>query len=152
MKPRQKRLVFVLLALVGVAFAFVLVNSALQSNISYFYSPTQVANNEAPIGQVIRIGGMVKEGTLKRLGDGLTSEFVIRDNDAEVTSQYTGILPDLFKEGQGAVAKGQLNEEGLFVASEVLAKHDENYLPPEVADAMKKSHAEGVNDMQEKAQ
>lgn len=152
MKPRQKRLVFILLALVGVAVAAFLANSALQSNISYFYNPTQIANGEAPKHQVIRIGGMVKEGSMKRLDDGLTVAFIITNHNDEAAIQYTGILPDLFKEGQGAVVKGKLNDKKVMIASEVLAKHDENYLPPEVADAMEKARADSANKTQEKAQ
>ncbi len=152
MKTRHKRIVFVFLALAGVIFAYFLVNSALQSNISYFFSPSQVAAKEAPLDQVIRIGGMVKEGTLQRQPDGLTVEFVVTDNAADVTARYTGILPDLFKEGQGAVAKGRLGQDGIFYAEEVLAKHDESYVPPEVADAMKTAHDKGTGEMQEKTQ
>ena len=149
MKPRQKRAVFVVLALVGVGLAYLLVNSALQSNISYFFSPSEVVNKEilddqrirlgdkvVDKDQVIRIGGMVKKGSLQRQPDGLTVEFVVTDNAADVTARYTGILPDLFKEEQGAVAKGKLGQDGIFYAEEVLAKHDESYVPPEVADAM----------------
>ena len=152
MKPRQKRIVFVLIALVAVAAAGYLANSALQSNISYFYNPTQIVNGEAPKDQVIRIGGMVKEESIKRLGDGLTVAFIITNHNDEAAIQYTGILPDLFKEGQGAVVKGKLNSENVLIASEVLAKHDENYLPPEVADAMEKAKADRNNTTQETAQ
>jgi cytochrome c-type biogenesis protein CcmE len=152
MKPRKKRIVFVLLGLLGVALAYVLANSALQSNISYFYSPSQVAANEAPLDQVIRIGGMVKKGSLQRQADGLTVEFVITDEAADVTTRYTGILPDLFKEEQGAVAKGKLGQDGIFVAEEVLAKHDESYVPPEVADAMEAAKEAKAAEQQEKAQ
>ncbi len=149
MKPRQKRIVFVLIALVAVGAAGFLANSALQSNISYFYNPTQIVNGEAPKGQVIRIGGMVKEGSMKRLDDGLTVAFIITNHNDEAAAQYTGILPDLFKEGQGAVAKGKLNEDNVLIASEVLAKHDEDYLPPEVADAMDKARAASAQSTQE---
>ena len=152
MKPRQKRIVFVLLALVSVSVAAFLANMALQSNISYFYNPTQVANGEAPKGQVIRIGGMVKVGSIKRLDDGLTVAFIITNHNDEAAVQYTGILPDLFKEDQGAVVKGLLNEDNVLIASEVLAKHDENYMPPEVADAMDKARADNANKTQETAQ
>jgi cytochrome c-type biogenesis protein CcmE len=155
MKPRNKRIAFVVLGLVGVGLAYLLANSALQSNISYFFSPSQVAAKEAPLDQVIRIGGMVKKGTLQRQADGLTVEFVITDEAADVTTRYTGILPDLFKEEQGAVAKGKLGQDGIFYAEEVLAKHDESYVPPEVADAMqtaKDKKAAEQAEQQEKAQ
>lgn len=152
MKSRNKRFVFVILGLVGVGLAYLLANSALQSNISYFFSPSQVAANEAPLDQVIRIGGMVKKGTLQRQPDGLTVEFVITDEAADVTTRYTGILPDLFKEEQGAVAKGKLGQDGIFYAEEVLAKHDESYVPPEVADAMQAAKDKKAAEQQEKAQ
>lgn len=165
MKPRQKRAVFAVLALVGVGFAYLLVNSALQSNISYFFSPSEIANKEViddqriRLGnkiidkdQVIRIGGMVKKGTLQRQPDGLTVEFVVTDEAADVTARYTGILPDLFKEEQGAVAKGKLGQDGIFYAEEVLAKHDEAYVPPEVADAMEAAKQSKAGTTQEAAQ
>lgn len=152
MKPRQKRMVFVAMGLVGVVLAYFLVNSALQSNISYFFSPSQVEAKEAPLNQVIRIGGEVKKGTLKRQEDGLTVHFVMTDKVAEVTTSYTGILPDLFKEEQMAVAKGKLKEDGIFYAEEVLAKHDESYVPPEVAAAMKEAQEKKAKSEQEATQ
>jgi cytochrome c-type biogenesis protein CcmE len=137
MKPRQKRLILVLLAVVGVGLASILVTRALRSNMAYFFTPTQILSGEAPQGQLMRIGGMVKEGSMRRLADGLTVEFIVTDTVSDVLVRYTGILPDLFKEGQGAVAKGKVNDQRIFVAEEVLAKHDESYMPPEAADALK---------------
>ena len=144
MKPRQKRMVLILLALVGVGIAATLGTVALRSNLSYYYSPVQVAAGEAPTDQVIRIGGLVKEGSMKREPGDLTLEFVVTDNKAETTVRYAGILPDLFKEGTGMVGKGRLKEDGIFYADEVLAKHDEDYLPPEVQDSLETAHEEGV--------
>ena len=137
MKSRQKRLALVILAIVGVGLASVLVTNALRSNMAYFFTPTQILAGEAPEGQLMRIGGMVKEGTLKRIADGLTVEFIVTDTVSDVIVQYTGILPDLFREGQGVVARGKVNQQRLFVAEEVLAKHDESYMPPEAMEALK---------------
>lgn len=137
MKARSKRLILVLVAVAGVALASVLVTQALRSNMAYFFTPTQIVTGEAPLGELMRIGGMVKEGSLKRIGDGLTAEFLITDTASDVIVRYTGILPDLFKEGQGAVARGRVTEDKIFVAEEVLAKHDEKYMPPEAAEALK---------------
>jgi len=137
MKPRQKRLILVLLAIVGVGLASVLVTNALRSNMAYFFTPTQILSGEAPEDQLMRIGGMVKEGSMKRVADGLTVEFVVTDTASDVVVQYTGILPDLFREGQGVVARGKVNPDRLFVAEEVLAKHDESYMPPEAMEALK---------------
>jgi len=137
MKPRHKRMVFAGVALVGVAIAAVLVITALRSNIAYFFSPSQVVANEAPADQVFRVGGMVREGSLKKDASSLKIEFVVTDNVADVRIKYEGILPDLFKEGQGTVARGRLGGDGAFYAEEVLAKHDEAYMPPEVTEAMK---------------
>jgi cytochrome c-type biogenesis protein CcmE len=137
MKARSKRLILVLLAVTGVALASVLVTQALRSNMAYFFTPTQIISGEAPLGELMRIGGMVKEGSLKRIGDGLTAEFLVTDTVSDVVVRYTGILPDLFKEGQGAVARGRVTEGNVFVAEEVLAKHDEKYMPPEAIEALK---------------
>ncbi|MBF0674573.1 cytochrome c maturation protein CcmE [Pseudomonas sp.] len=133
---RKKRLIIVLAIIVGVGAAVGLALSALQQNINLFYTPTQIANGEVPEGVRIRAGGMVKEGSLKRSEDSLLVEFVAGDGAAEVTMRYQGILPDLFREGQGIVALGRLNADGVLVADEVLAKHDENYMPPEVTQAL----------------
>ena len=144
MKPRHKRFAFIGLGLVVVVVATWLVMNALKSNLSLFHTPTEVANGEVPKGRPFRIGGMVEDGSLKREGDGLTVHFVVTDTAKRVPVTYKGIWPDLFKEGKGAVAQGQLAPDGTFVASEVLAKHDENYMPPEAAAAMAKAKASGA--------
>jgi cytochrome c-type biogenesis protein CcmE len=141
MTSRQKRFAFIGLGLVVLGVATVLVLNAFQKNLVFFFTPTMVANGEAPKGQSFRIGGMVEDGSLKRENDGLTVHFVVTDTAKSVPVTYKGILPDLFKEGKGAVAQGQLAADGTFVASEVLAKHDENYMPPEAAEAMAKAKA-----------
>lgn len=146
MKARQKRLVLVGLAILGVGAAATLALTALQSNISYFFSPTQVMANEAPADHVFRLGGLVSEGSVKRAEDGLTVTFDVTDTLQTVKVSYTGILPDLFKEGQGAVARGRLGSDRVFYAEEVLAKHDEEYMPPEVADTLATAHAQGMTE------
>ena len=141
MKSRHQRIALILggLAILGLIVALVL--NAFQSNLVFFFSPTQVIAGEAPKGKPFRIGGMVKEGSLERQSDGITLRFVITDTEQDLTVSYRSILPDLFKEGKGAVAQGRLDEQGVFVASEVLAKHDENYMPPEAAQAVGDAHA-----------
>ena len=136
MKPRQKRLAIAagVFAAVGVAAALVL--NAFQSNLVFFYSPSQIASHEAPSARTFRLGGLVEKGTLKR--DGTVASFVVTDTAKSVQVRYDGILPDLFKEGKGVVAQGQLQGD-VFVAREVLAKHDENYMPPEAAEALKRA-------------
>jgi len=143
-KPRHKRIALITggLAVLGLVVALVL--NAFQSNLVFFFSPTQVAAGEAPRGKPFRIGGMVKDGTIKREPDGVTLRFVVTDTEKEMTVAYKGILPDLFKEGKGAVAQGRLGDDGVFVASEVLAKHDENYMPPEAAQAVGDAHARAL--------
>jgi len=141
MKPRHKRFIFIGLGLLALAGASMLILNAFQKNLVFFYTPTAVANGEAPKGQGFRIGGMVEEGSLTREGDGLTVHFVMTDTAKRVPVTFKGILPDLFKEGKGAVAQGQLGADGTFLASEVLAKHDENYMPPEAAEALAKAKA-----------
>jgi cytochrome c-type biogenesis protein CcmE len=136
MKPRQKRLALVLGGLAALGIAVALVLTAFNQNLVFFYSPTQVANHEAPLGKAFRIGGLVEEGSIKRQPDGLTVAFVVTDTAKHIPVVYTGILPDLFKEGKGVVAQGKLGEDGVFRAHEVLAKHDENYMPPEAAHAI----------------
>ncbi len=140
MKPRHKRLALIGagLALLGGA-AFLILN-AFQSNLVFFYSPSQVVAREAPQGRTFRIGGLVQAGSLQREGDGLTVRFTVTDTAKSVPVTYTGILPDLFKEGKGVVAQGDLGPDGVFHAREVLAKHDENYMPPEAAEAVEKAH------------
>ena len=144
MKTRHKRLALIAggLAVLGLIVALVL--NAFQSNLVFFFSPTQVAAGEAPKAKAFRVGGLVKENSLRREADGVTVRFVITDIENDVTVAYKGILPDLFREGKGAVAQGKLGDDGLFVASEVLAKHDENYMPPEAAQALGDAHARGV--------
>ena len=134
MKPRQKRAALILggLAAVGLATYFVL--NAFQSNLVFFFSPSQVAAGEAPVNRTFRIGGMVREGSVKR--NDLTVAFDVTDTVKTVSVSYTGILPDLFREGKGVVAQGKLGTDGHFTASEVLAKHDENYMPPEAQHAV----------------
>ncbi|MEQ1680157.1 MAG: cytochrome c maturation protein CcmE [Nitrospira sp.] len=144
MKPRHKRFAFIGLGLVVLGVATVLILNAFQSNLVFFFTPTQVVSGEAPHGRSFRIGGMVEDGSLVRENDGLTVHFTVTDTAKRVSVTYKGILPDLFKEGKGAVAQGQLGVDGTFVASEVLAKHDENYMPPEVADALAKAKASGA--------
>jgi cytochrome c-type biogenesis protein CcmE len=141
LKTRHKRIALILggLAILGLVAALVL--NAFQSNLVFFFSPTQVAAGEAPRGKSFRIGGLVKEGSIKREADGVTLRFVMTDTEKDMTVAYRGILPDLFKEGKGAVAQGKLGEDGVFSASEVLAKHDENYMPPEATKAVGDAHA-----------
>ena len=139
MKPRQKRFVFIIVGVVAVAIAVGLVLNALKNNVSLYFTPTQVFNNEAPQGRSFRIGGLVEEGSVKRGDDGLTVKFSITDTHKHVSVVYKGILPDLFKEGKGVVAQGRMEADGMMHAEEVLAKHDENYMPPEAADAIKKA-------------
>ena len=134
MKPRHKRAAIIIGALAALGIAAYFVLNAFQSNLVFFFSPTQVAAGEAPKNRTFRIGGLVKEGSVKR--DNLTVSFVVTDTSKDVPTTYTGILPDLFKEGKGVVAQGKL-QDGVFVAKEVLAKHDENYMPPEAAEALK---------------
>ncbi len=144
MKPRHKRFVFIGLGLLALGVATVLVLNAFQSNLVFFFTPTQVASGEVPQGKSFRIGGMVEDGSLVRENDGLTVRFSVTDTAKSVPVTYKGILPDLFKEGKGAVAQGQLGADGTFIASEVLAKHDENYMPPEAAEALAKAKASGA--------
>ncbi|WP_027857808.1 cytochrome c maturation protein CcmE [Marinobacterium jannaschii] len=140
MNPKRKqRLMIVLFIVFGVGIAVGLTMYALSQNINLFYSPTQIAEGEAPEKARIRAGGMVVEGSVKRDPESLRVSFALTDYQETVDVEYTGILPDLFREGQGIVAQGSLDNRGVFQAVEVLAKHDENYMPPEVADALEKS-------------
>jgi len=138
LKARHKRLGLVVIGLVIIGAATALVLNALEGNLSYFFSPTEVVGGEAPKDHVFRLGGMVQKDSVKRAEGDLTVHFVVTDMHKTVNVAYSGILPDLFEEGQGVIAQGKLGSDGTFVADEVLAKHDENYMPPEVADAMKK--------------
>ena len=141
MTPRKKRMVLVGIILLGVGTAAALAVSAFRQNMLYFFSPTQVAGGEAPLGHPFRLGGLVENGSLQRAGDGLTVRFIVTDTAHRIPVTYSGILPDLFREGQGIVALGKLGSDGGFSADEVLAKHDENYMPPEVAAALKTAGA-----------
>lgn len=141
MKPRQKRFVFIVVAVVALALVIALVLNALKDNVSLYFTPTQVYNKDAPQGRSFRIGGLVEEGSVKREKDGMTVNFVITDGKKSIAVIYKGILPDLFKEGKGVVAQGKIEADGVMHAAEVLAKHDENYMPPEAADALKKAAA-----------
>ncbi|GIZ12144.1 cytochrome c maturation protein CcmE [Pseudomonas sp. NCCP-436] len=136
---RKKRLYVVLAILCGVSIAVALALSALQENINLFYTPTQIANGEAPLDTRIRAGGLVQEGSVQRSSNSLAVDFVVTDGAHGVTIRYQGILPDLFREGQGIVALGRVNADGVLEADEVLAKHDENYMPPEVMQALEQS-------------
>ena len=148
MTARRKRFVLIGLGVVVMALATMLVLKAFRSNLVFFFTPTQVANGEVPKGRSFRIGGMVEQGSLVREGDGLTVHFVVTDTVKRVPVTFKGILPDLFKEGKGAVAQGQLDEDGTFRAAEVLAKHDENYMPPEAAAALEKAKTSGAQPSQ----
>jgi len=141
LKTRHKRIALILGGLFVLGLVVALVLNAFQSNLVFFFSPTQVAAGEAPKGQAFRVGGMVKMGSIQREQDGVTMRFVITDTEQDMAVAYKGILPDLFKEGKGAVAEGKLAADGLFIASTVLAKHDENYMPPEAAKAVGDAHA-----------
>jgi len=141
MKARHRRMMFVVLGLVAVAAIAALILNALQSNINHFFSPAEVVANQAPQDRTFRLGGLVEVDSVKREDDGLTVHFNVTDNADVVTVKYTGILPDLFSEGQGVVAQGKLGPGGVFEAEEVLAKHDETYMPPEVADALEKAES-----------
>jgi len=138
MKPRTRRSLFILGGLAGLGIAAALVLNALDSNVAFFFTPTQVESGQAPRERTFRVGGLVKQGSLKR--DQMTVRFVITDTARDMTVRYTGILPDLFKEGKGAVCQGRLGPDGEFVATEVLAKHDENYMPPEAQHAVDAAH------------
>jgi cytochrome c-type biogenesis protein CcmE len=140
-KSRYKRALIIFAALVVIGVAALLILNALNSNIALFVTPSEVAAGKAPKGQAFRIGGMVKDQSVRR--DGLTVHFVITDLVKDIPVAYTGILPDLFKEGKGAVIQGRMNANGEFIASEVLAKHDENYMPPEAQHALEQAQKNG---------
>ena len=138
---RKKRLGLILLMVIGVAVGVGLALKSLDQNIMFFFTPSEVISGKAPRNKLFRMGGMVVEGSVNRPGDGLTVKFDLTDNEQHITVQYAGILPDLFREGQGIIANGKLDGSGEFVAEEVLAKHDETYMPPELADM----HSESEN-------
>ena len=137
MKRRHRRIAFIVVGLAALGLAAYLAASAFRNNLVFFFSPTQVAAKEAPVGRTFRIGGLVQEGTLKR--DGLNVQFTVTDTAASIPVKYNGILPDLFKEGRGCVAQGKIGADGVFHADQVLAKHDENYMPPEAGQALDKA-------------
>jgi cytochrome c-type biogenesis protein CcmE len=137
MTPRRRRMVLVGLIVLGVGAAVALALTAFQENLLYYYTPTDVSAGKAPADRVFRVGGMVTEGSFQRAPGSLEARFVLTDYANNVTVSYTGVLPDLFREGQGIIARGKLGTEGMFVAEEVLAKHDENYMPPDVADTLR---------------
>ena len=148
MKSRHRKLLVITLAVVGLGIAITLILNAFQSNLVFFFSPSEVAEGKAPTTRAFRIGGLVEEGSVQREGEGLTTRFVVTDTAKTIPVVYTGILPDLFKEGKGVVAEGRLGTDGLFTASQVLAKHDENYMPPEAADAIEKAQKSLVQSTQ----
>ncbi len=141
MKPRTKRALWIVAGVAGLGVATTLVLNAFQSNLVFFFTPTQVASNEAPKDRAFRVGGLVEAGSVVRDKDALTVRFKVTDTARTIPVVFTGILPDLFREGKGVVAQGRLGSDGTFKASEVLAKHDENYMPPEAADALNKAGA-----------
>ena len=138
MKPRHKRIAAIALGVAALGIAAALVLTAFEKNLVFFFTPSQVAANEAPAGKTFRIGGMVLEGSVKR--EGVEVRFSVTDTAKSIPVVYSGALPDLFREGKGVVAQGSLGADGVFRAREVLAKHDENYMPPEAAEAVKKAH------------
>jgi cytochrome c-type biogenesis protein CcmE len=140
-KPRHKRFVLVALGVAGLALSAGLVLSAFQKNLVFFFTPSQIAAKEAPVGKSFRVGGMVRTGSVKRQADGVTVAFIVTDTAHDIPVLYRGVLPDLFREGKGVVTQGRLNEDGVFRAEEVLAKHDENYMPPAAQDAVDKAQA-----------
>lgn len=141
MKPRHKRMMFIALALAGLIVATALVLNAFRGNLVFFYSPSDVVTQQAPLDRKFRLGGMVEQGSVVRESDGLTVRFMVTDMARSIPVVFTGILPDLFREGQGVVTQGRLGQDGLFYAEEVLAKHDETYMPPEVAEALERAKA-----------
>ena len=142
MKPRHQRLAAIVAGVALIAIAAALVLNAFRGNVVFFFSPSEIAANQAPQKGDFRLGGMVEKGSLKRSADGLTVQFIVTDTAKNVPVVYKGILPDLFKEGKGVVTQGSLGADGVFHASQVLAKHDENYMPPEAAHALSKAQAE----------
>ena len=136
MKRRHKRIIFIVSGLAALGLATWLVLGAFRNNLVFFFSPTQIATKEAPVGRTFRIGGLVQDGSLKRDSDGLTIKFTVTDTANNIPVVYKGILPDLFKEGRGCVAQGRVGADGVFYADQIMAKHDENYMPPEAAKAL----------------
>ena len=140
MKPRHKRIAAIAGGIAALGIVTALVLMAFQENLVFFFTPTEVAENKAPQGRTFRIGGMVEKGSVRRQADGVTVQFVVTDTAKTLPVLFKGALPDLFREGKGVVAQGRLDADGVFRASEVLAKHDENYMPPEAKDAVDKAH------------
>jgi cytochrome c-type biogenesis protein CcmE len=149
MKKRHKRVVFIFACLAAIGLATWLVLGAFRNNLVFFFSPTQIATKEAPVGKTFRIGGLVQDGTLKRDTDGLTVRFTVTDTANTIPVVYKGILPDLFKEGRGCVAQGHVGPDGTFYADQIMAKHDENYMPPEAARAL--DQAKDINKVKNSA-
>ena len=143
MKPRHKRAAMIIGGLAALSIAAALVLTAFKQNLVFFFTPTQVAANEAPQGRTFRVGGLVEQGSVKRQPDGVTVHFVVTDTAKSMPVVYRGVLPDLFREGKGVVTQGRLGPDGTFQASEVLAKHDENYMPPEAAHALEQAQKAG---------
>ena len=139
MKPRHKRIAVIVIGVVALGVAAALALRAFNENLVFFFTPSQVVNHEAPQGRTFRIGGMVEKGSVKREADGVTVRFIVTDTAKTMPVSYRGPLPDLFREGKGVVAQGQLGPDGVFRASEVLAKHDENYMPPEAQHAVEQA-------------
>ena len=144
MTPRRRRMVLVGLIVLGVGAAVAFALTAFQENLLYYYTPTDVSAGKAPTDRLFRVGGMVPEGSLTRPPGSLEARFALTDYANTVSVSYTGVLPDLFREGQGVIARGRLGADGVFVAEEVLAKHDENYMPPDVADTLRKRPGQPV--------
>ena len=139
MKSRHKRFAMIAAGVAAIGVAVALVLNAFQSNLVFFFTPSQIVANEAPVGRSFRVGGMVLADSVHRVGDGVTVRFVVTDTAQSIPVAYSGILPDLFREGKGVVAQGKLGSDGVFHAEQVLAKHDENYMPPEAADAVERA-------------
>jgi cytochrome c-type biogenesis protein CcmE len=148
MTPRQKRMVTVIVILAGVGVATAFALQAFQKNLLYYYSPTQIQAGEAPASRAFRVGGLVENGSVQRSPGSLEVHFTLTDFSNRLGVSYTGVLPDLFREGQGIIARGKIGSDGVFVAEEVLAKHDENYMPPEVKDSLK-PHMDAANTTQQ---
>ena len=148
MKPRHKRFALIAVGVAALGFAAFLVLSAFEKNLVFFFTPTQMAANEAPIGRTFRVGGLVEPGSVKRQADGVTVRFVVTDTAKQIPVVYRGVLPDLFREGKGVVTQGRLSADGVFVASEVLAKHDENYMPRELEDMTAEQKRQAVAETQ----
>ena len=140
MKSRHKRFALIAAGIAALAISATLVLNAFRSNLVFFFTPTEIAANEAPVGRNFRVGGMVVDGSVQRQADGVTVQFVVTDTAQSIPVVYSGILPDLFREGKGVVAQGKLGDDGVFVAEQVLAKHDENYMPPEAAEAVERAN------------